>query len=71
MAIPVVALVRQGLLALLVALLLTNTLAALPMRPDLGHWSAGPTYTMALALLALLGFAYASATRGWRDSRPA
>jgi len=71
MAIPVVALVRQGLLALLTALLVMNMLGGLPMRPELGHWSAGPTYAVALALLALLGFAYASATGSRRERRSA
>ena len=71
MAIPVIALARQGFLSLLVALLMVNLLASLPVRPELGHWSAGPTYAAALVLLTVLGFAYWSATRGWRVAEPA
>jgi hypothetical protein len=71
MAIPVIALARQGFLSLLVALLMVNLLVSLPVRPELGHWSAGPTYAAALVLLTVLGFAYWSATRGWRVAEPA
>ena len=59
----VVALVRQGFVSLLTTLLVANILTGVPTRPELGHWSASPTYAVAFVLSAILGLAYWSATR--------
>ena len=63
LSVPLIALARFGLVAMMVAFFTTWLLNHTPLTPSLSEWSAGPTQVVLLVLGALAAFALLTATR--------
>jgi hypothetical protein len=62
-SVPLIALARFGLVAMMFTFFTTWLLNNTPLTPWLSHWSAGPTQAVLLTLATLAAFALRAATR--------
>jgi hypothetical protein len=63
LCVPLIALVRCGLVAMIFTFFTSSLLSHTPLTPWLSHWSAGPTHVVLVILAALAIFALRAATR--------
>jgi hypothetical protein len=61
-AVPMIVLVRQGLLAVVATMFTVMLVTQNPLTPALSHWTGGPTRIALIALAALTLYAFKLAT---------